>query len=319
MKTAVLMATYNGEKLLKDQLDSIKSQTLPPDYVIFRDDCSTDNTVIFLKNYIQANDLKNWIINVNEVNLGFQNNFRQLLIDSQKLSDIDYVFFSDQDDIWNLEKNYRQYSVAIRNPNIEVLSGDVSVVKLTSGAQTTTYYEFSDSMNEISQYPKRFTYKNYRLGWTLMLKPTIISDVLKYLKDTYYIPHDTLFTVLSSLLETGYNLNEIVGYYNRHDNNASGKPNLTIRSPKSKHLLELQKVLGFYTVLYHVLNDRNSENKNKIEDLKNFYQKRYDLSLRNKTLSTLMQIITDWKYYENMPNRIRDIIFAFKKGEKNES
>ena len=38
------MATYNGEKYIIEQLDSIRNQTLPPDEVIICDDCSTDNT-----------------------------------------------------------------------------------------------------------------------------------------------------------------------------------------------------------------------------------------------------------------------------------
>ena len=45
MKTSVVLSTYNGEKYLVEQLDSIKNQTLSADEVVICDDCSNDNTV----------------------------------------------------------------------------------------------------------------------------------------------------------------------------------------------------------------------------------------------------------------------------------
>ena len=93
MKTAVLMATYNGEKLIEKQLESIKNQVLSPDYVIIRDDGSTDGTVQFVRDYIKQNNLFGWDIIQNEKNLGWRLNFRQLLIDAQN-TDADVIFLS---------------------------------------------------------------------------------------------------------------------------------------------------------------------------------------------------------------------------------
>ena len=44
MKVSVAMCTYNGTKYLKEQLDSILGQTLPPDEIVITDDCSSDGT-----------------------------------------------------------------------------------------------------------------------------------------------------------------------------------------------------------------------------------------------------------------------------------
>lgn len=49
----VLMATYNGEKFIEQQLYSIRSQTLPADRVIILDDCSTDKTFDIVDRFIQ--------------------------------------------------------------------------------------------------------------------------------------------------------------------------------------------------------------------------------------------------------------------------
>lgn len=48
---SVVMCTYNGEKYLREQINSILAQTYPLYELIIRDDCSTDNTVNILKEY----------------------------------------------------------------------------------------------------------------------------------------------------------------------------------------------------------------------------------------------------------------------------
>ena len=66
----VLMATYNGEKFIEQQLYSIRSQTLPADRVIILDDCSTDKTFDIVNRFIQKYNLVAWEIYQNESNQG---------------------------------------------------------------------------------------------------------------------------------------------------------------------------------------------------------------------------------------------------------
>ncbi len=312
VKTAVLMATYNGEKFLKNQLDSIKNQELRPDVVIFRDDGSSDQTVKFLENYISENNLENWFINVNEKNLGWRLNFRQLLIDSQ-VFDVDYVFFSDQDDTWNLDKNRRQIEVMEEHPYIDLLSGDIAIKKISEQATVPTYFQFSDQTKEISKYPARYNYQSYRSGWTLALKNEYVSELLKYWKPEYAVTHDVIVSVLASLLGTGYNLNQVVGIHIRHAGNASGKMPVNLHSTRQVNIEELYKAVGFYDIMYHVLKDKNSSYTKMIKEYYDFSLKRYNLARENKKIPVFIQIIRNWKYYGTMSSRIRDIIFLFKK------
>lgn len=53
MKTSVVMSTYNGEEYIIEQLDSLRNQSRPADEVLIADDCSTDNTVDIVRNYIK--------------------------------------------------------------------------------------------------------------------------------------------------------------------------------------------------------------------------------------------------------------------------
>ena len=100
MKISIVMSTYNGEKYIVDQLDSIRKQSRMPDEVLIFDDCSTDRTVNIVTNYIQDNNLKNWKIKVNTQNKGWRQNF----MDGMWSSSGDVVFPCDQDDIWRPDK-----------------------------------------------------------------------------------------------------------------------------------------------------------------------------------------------------------------------
>ena len=60
MKTAVVLACYNGEKYIVEQLDSLRLQTRVLDEILIVDDCSTDNTIQIVEEYIKQYELKNW-------------------------------------------------------------------------------------------------------------------------------------------------------------------------------------------------------------------------------------------------------------------
>lgn len=121
MKISVVMATYNGSQFIVEQLDSIRLQTRKPDEVIICDDCSTDDTVEVVKKYISDNQLESgWKIYVNDNNLGYANNFNK----ATSLAEGDYVFFSDQDDTWNISKIDEMVAIMENNPQCCVLSTD---------------------------------------------------------------------------------------------------------------------------------------------------------------------------------------------------
>jgi len=99
MKLSVALCTFNGEIFLKEQLDSILNQSINIDEIIVCDDQSTDNTKQILESYKKDNpDL--FKIYYNEKNLRSNKNFEKAI----KLTSGDYIFLSDQDDIWKENK-----------------------------------------------------------------------------------------------------------------------------------------------------------------------------------------------------------------------
>lgn len=98
-KVAVLLSSYNGERFIKEQIDSILNQKGIEAYLFVRDDGSKDSTIKIINDYKATNDKVNLIEGENE-NVG--NSFMDLLYSTP--DNFDYYAFSDQDDIWQLDK-----------------------------------------------------------------------------------------------------------------------------------------------------------------------------------------------------------------------
>lgn len=95
-KVVILMAVYNGQEYLKEQLDSIINQTFTSWELLIRDDCSGDKTPEIIEGYAML-DSRIKILDNKGKNLGAAGNFFELL---KNAPDADYYAFSDQDDYW---------------------------------------------------------------------------------------------------------------------------------------------------------------------------------------------------------------------------
>lgn len=107
MTISIAIATYNGERFLRQQLDSLYSQTRLPDEVVVSDDASTDGTQAILQEYADRYGLR-W--SVNEGRHGVNPNFFRAI----SLCQGDYIQICDQDDIWyptKLERHLTEMQV----------------------------------------------------------------------------------------------------------------------------------------------------------------------------------------------------------------
>lgn len=95
---SVALCTYNGEKFIGQQLDSIFAQSMPVDEVVICDDCSKDSTCALLESY--ASRYSQIRLIKNEKNVGFRKNFENAIKECKG----DFIFLSDQDDIWDRNK-----------------------------------------------------------------------------------------------------------------------------------------------------------------------------------------------------------------------
>lgn len=94
---SVALPTYNGERFLAEQLDSIYEQSWPNLEVVVSDDASTDGTVEILRRYAERSGLR---FVVNQQRLGLVRNFERAI----SLCRGELIALSDQDDLWKPEK-----------------------------------------------------------------------------------------------------------------------------------------------------------------------------------------------------------------------
>lgn len=120
---SVALCSYNGSQFLSEQLQSIRSQSRPPDELIICDDRSSDNTVAIVENF--ALDAPFPVrLQVNPTNLGSIKNFELAI--SQCHGDV--VALSDQDDIWHEDKLAHIERVLLGSPSAGAVFSDADVV-----------------------------------------------------------------------------------------------------------------------------------------------------------------------------------------------
>lgn len=117
---AVLLSTYNGESCLPVLLDSLLSQSRPPDRILVRDDGSTDGTCTVLAEYARHTDRLRWYAGEN---LGARASFFELLAHAAGTDEPPYEYYAlcDQDDKWlpnRLEKGIACVEAAARTAGI---------------------------------------------------------------------------------------------------------------------------------------------------------------------------------------------------------
>jgi glycosyltransferase involved in cell wall biosynthesis len=97
-KISIVMCTYNGDKYLREQLNSILNQTYPIYELIIKDDCSTDTTYSIIQEYAHKYPVIRCLRNTRRQ--GVNANFFSAI----KIAAGNYLAISDQDDIWELDK-----------------------------------------------------------------------------------------------------------------------------------------------------------------------------------------------------------------------
>jgi glycosyltransferase involved in cell wall biosynthesis len=126
MRLSIVLCTYNGERFLREQLDSYLAQTRLPDEIVIADDASTDATWPMLEAFAgRARERGIAILaSRNPRNLGYVRNFSEAL----PRAGGDLLFLSDQDDVWHPEKLQRMAGEFERRPQLGLLHTDARLI-----------------------------------------------------------------------------------------------------------------------------------------------------------------------------------------------
>ena len=126
-RLSVAMCTYNGQRFLQAQLDSIAAQIRPPDELVVCDDESTDETVPILQAFARKAPFR-VLVHVNEKNVGYVRNYDQAI----RRCTGDWIALADQDDIWRPGKLQRLSLSLKESPRVGLAFSDAELVDETA-------------------------------------------------------------------------------------------------------------------------------------------------------------------------------------------
>lgn len=243
MKLEILTASYNGEKFIRQQLDSILSQTYTNWHMTVCDDLSTDNTRAVIEEYHAKFPDKISVV-LNEKNLGVKKTFFKLL----SAADADYIMFCDQDDIWNSDKIQKTLDCMLENENNSPLlvHTDMSVINETGEIISPSFHQMQ-SIDASKNSLNRIIVQNTVTGCSMMINKAL-AELIK--EPDCSTLHDWWIAVTASALGKIVFLPEATMLYRRHTANLRGArsmsdPNYIIDRAKDKNDARAMLGLGY--------------------------------------------------------------------------
>ena len=230
---SVAMATYNGEKYILEQLDSIVKQTVLPDEIVISDDNSTDNTVNIINEFIKSHNdynIEYKVIINSPANSGVTSNFQNAIENTTG----DIVFLSDQDDVWKNNKIERVLNAFESNRNINLVVHNAQILRQRnngfSGENSFFYDQHSspirDELGEkkitILKKDKFFNYilsSNLINGMCMVAKRDFLYSILPFPK---YTVHDAWIMFCAITNDSCYAINDSLALYRIHYENTIG-------------------------------------------------------------------------------------------------
>ncbi|KUJ50503.1 glycosyltransferase family 2 protein [Chryseobacterium sp. JAH] len=220
MKISVALCTYNGEKFLKQQLDSIIDQTVNVDEIIVCDDRSTDQTQRILSEY-SAKFPDTFKIHINEKNLRSVKNFEKAI----SLCTGEIIFLSDQDDVWERNKVEVYIQHFQNNEKLQVICSNGFVID--DNHLKLDHYtvwdapQFLEQQNKINHFKIFTLLGNYATGAAMAVKKSFAQQTLPF-PDIESFHHDEWIAIVAAENDEFAFINEKLFSYRYHTNQQVG-------------------------------------------------------------------------------------------------
>lgn len=205
-KISVCMATYNGEKYIKEQLESILSQLHEEDEVIISDDHSSDNTLEIIKT---LNDIRIKIF-VNELGKGYSKNFENSIAHSSG----DVVFLSDQDDVWMPNK---VQTMIEELESADVVISDALITDENLRVTLGSHFKLHGTRNGFLNNWLKTRY----IGACMAFNKNILKKIMPFPNNPKLCAHDYWIANVSEFYYNVKLVDQPLIKYRRHGSNAS--------------------------------------------------------------------------------------------------
>ena len=213
----ILLATYNGEKFIEEQIESLLSQTYKNWKLIIHDDGSNDNTVNIIKK-LQEKDERIILIEDGIKCGGAGANFLHIL---KNYSTADYIIFCDQDDIWLDDKLSTLYQV-LKDKNTAPYMVYCNAY-FYDGEEITGNNVVSVHRNNLND--SLFLNGGIQ-GCSLMFNKQLKDTIIEY--PEYIYMHDHFITIAAVTFGKTQYIDKSLMLYRQHDTNVTGHQNISL-------------------------------------------------------------------------------------------
>ena len=220
IKVAVIMSTYNGEKYLREQIDSILDQKNVDVELFIRDDGSNDSTAEIINEYADKNNNVIFWNKDNIINLGIRDSFLTLLKEvCDEYTDINYFAFADQDDVWKpekldaavkmIEENADRETPALYYSNKTIVDANLNII---SEEHIKYYGDFFEAL-----------WPSLASGCTMVFNKKMAEMAVRHLPIQYSSIHDAWVYRLAKCSDAKIIFDETSHiYYRQHAKNVCG-------------------------------------------------------------------------------------------------
>lgn len=262
-KVDILLATYNGEEYLREQIDSILNQTHKEFRLLISDDGSKDSTRKILEEY--KNKDSRIEVFMQEKNLGVVKNFEFLL----GKVEAKYYMFSDQDDIWKetkIEKSLNKIE-----EGFDLVYSDLEVVDENLNVTYSSYWKLKGIYNKIKKYNnfESLYLNNFVTGCTLISRKELIDTFMPLPNTSKFVLHDYWISLIISQNGKIAYIEEPLIKYRQHKNNKVGS------KKKSDELKSIDEIRSLFIQVKkeHFKVFIENEDKFKSEEVKKLNRK----------------------------------------------
>ncbi len=254
---SVAIATYNGEKFIEEQLESILNQSYSVDEIIIRDDISSDNTASLIQTFIKNRGIEDKVdFKINKKNLGYASNFMCAL----KQTSGDYVFFCDQDDIWPKDRVECMINALESTPDAVMIGSEFEPFKCDDDAPDVPSWELSKFKNDGSIEKLEFKSANIFIGCqgcTMAMKRDFLDKISGYWYDGW--AHDEYVWKLALSMGGLYFFHKVTLKRRLHSNNVT----LHKEHQKEKRLKYLEDLKKSHEMTLKFVSDTEGFNSEK--------------------------------------------------------
>lgn len=263
----IMMAVYNGEQYISQQIESILNQTVENWKLIIQDDGSNDSTCEIIKQYI-ASDSRISLVYNETTNHGPYQNYNILINKCRKLESYDFYLFCDQDDFWDANKlavftKFYEEKESDKD-KYTLIYGDMRIVD----SNNKTIFNSLNEQDNIERSPLSLFFDASVWGCNFFINRALFMDIIEVPDDSKRVwGHDQYFAKWAAIKGQFMFMPYQTMSYRRHSANVTSDHQFEVSSSRVIQRLKKIEQLAFdhavgYKSSLHALRQLEKTNLN---------------------------------------------------------